>query len=155
MATIPKIHLFFQKAQDLGALTRCNPFLPLDFLRCLYYEGPCFPILVPKHRESCFLSFWTQWGDLPRSFNKQNTGIHNKLGDFKMQRMELGSKKDSLGLHGWWESSELREVCGYQHLFAHWPWSQGEWGVFLGPTSDAMNCQRFKNNRSKTNDSLK
>lgn len=59
----------------------------------------------------------------------------------------------TIKFQGPWESSELKGLSGYQYLVAYWP--QGHWGSSLDPTSDTMICQKFRNNRSKINDSLK
>lgn len=70
------------------------------------------------------------------------------------KRMEFGIKRDIVSNSSIGEKavSSVASV-GYQHLFVYLiTWSH--WRT-LDPTSDAMHCQKFRNNKSKTNESLK
>lgn len=150
--TVPKIHSFSKKAQDPGPYIMRTQSLALGSLRHLTFLttipkqeitclSPCCPTLnrigwLTKELQQT--KYWyAQWSPL----TSQNT-----------KRAELRYKRD-LPSHSRVDEKAVSSVVSVGTSTCGSP-ERVIGGSSLDPTFDAMKCQKFRNNRTKTNESL-
>lgn len=148
--TVPKIHSFSKKAQDPGPYIMRTQSLALGSLRHL-----TFLTTIPKQEITCLspcCPTLNRIGWLTKEL-QHNTSMHSEvLWAQNTKRAELRYKRD-LPSNSRVDEKAVSSVVSVGTSTCGSP-DRVIGGSSLDPTFDAIKCQRFRNNRTKTNDSL-